>query len=114
MRCYNPLSSHDRCLAQQIAYDLIQADKPLVVSGSSLSSTALIEAAAQITQALTQKRASIKATEQQQVEAHNAKVQVAQAKAANDQPEEDQDLSAKPNKPETGVNTEAQDDDLMQ
>lgn len=99
-----------QALAQQIAYDLIQADKPLVVSGSSLSSTALIEAAAQITQALTQKRASIKATEQQQVEAHNAKVQVAQAKAANDQPEEDQDLSAKPNKPETGVNTEAQDD----
>ncbi|MDN3452058.1 MULTISPECIES: NADH-quinone oxidoreductase subunit NuoG [unclassified Psychrobacter] len=92
-------------LAQQIAYDLIQADKPLVISGSSLSSTALIEAAAQITQALTQKRAAIKATEQQQVEAHNAKV-----KAANDQPEEDQDLSAKPNKPETGVNTEAQDD----
>lgn len=99
-----------QALAQQIAYDLIQADKPLVVSGSSLSSTALIEAAAQITQALTQKRAAIKATEQQQVEAHNAKVQAAQAKAANDQPEEDQDLSAKPNKPETGVNTEAQDD----
>ncbi|MEL0618800.1 NADH-quinone oxidoreductase subunit NuoG [Psychrobacter proteolyticus] len=99
-----------QALAQQIAYDLIQADKPLVVSGSSLSSTALIEAAAQITQMLTQKRASIKATEQQQVEAHNAKVQAAQAKAANDQPEEDQDLSAKPNKPETGVNTETQDD----
>ncbi|MEZ7500877.1 NADH-quinone oxidoreductase subunit NuoG [Psychrobacter sp. Arc29] len=99
-----------QALAQQIAYDLIQADKPLVVSGSSLSSTALIEAAAQITQALTQKRATIKATEQKQVEAHNAKVQAAQAKAANDQPEEDQDLSAKPNKPETGVNTEAQDD----
>ncbi|WP_198335864.1 NADH-quinone oxidoreductase subunit NuoG [Psychrobacter celer] len=99
-----------QALAQQIAYDLIQADQPLVVSGSSLSSTALIEAAAQITQALTQKRAAIKATEQQQVEAHNAKVQAAQAKAANDQPEEDQDLSAKPNKPETGVNTEVQDD----
>ncbi|MGP5657096.1 NADH-quinone oxidoreductase subunit NuoG [Psychrobacter celer] len=99
-----------QALAQQIAYDLIQADQPLVVSGSSLSSTALIEAAAQITQVLTQKRAAIKATEQQQVEAHNAKVQAAQAKAANDQPEEDQDLSAKPNKPETGVNTEAQDD----
>ncbi|WP_201584994.1 NADH-quinone oxidoreductase subunit NuoG [Psychrobacter sp. HII-4] len=99
-----------QALAQQIAYDLIQADQPLVVSGSSLSSTALIEAAAQITQVLTQKRAAIKATEQQQVEAHNAKVQAAQAQAANDQPEEDQDLSAKPNKPETGVNTEAQDD----
>ena len=99
-----------QALAQQIAYDLIQADKPLIISGSSLSSTALIEAGAQITQVLTKKRTAIKATEQQQVEAHNAKVQAAQAKAANDQPEEDQDLSAKPNKPETGVNTEAQDD----
>jgi len=99
-----------QALAQQIAYDLIQADKPLVVSGSSLSSTALIEAAAQITQALTQKRVAIKATEQQQVDAHNAKVNAAQAEAADDQPEEDKDLSAKPNKPETGVNTEAQDD----
>src|SRR5690606_12133534 len=38
-----------QALAQQIAYDLIQADKPLVVSGTSLSSIALIEAAAQIT-----------------------------------------------------------------
>ncbi|WP_201605235.1 NADH-quinone oxidoreductase subunit NuoG [Psychrobacter immobilis] len=98
-----------QALAQQIAYDLIQADKPLVISGSSLSSTALIEAAAQITQALTQKRSAIRATEQQQVEAHNAKVK-AQSQSANDQPEEDQDLSAKPNKPETGVSIEAQDD----
>ncbi|MBF0658198.1 NADH-quinone oxidoreductase subunit NuoG [Psychrobacter sp. NG25] len=98
-----------QALAKQIAYDLIQADKPLVISGSSLSSTALIEAAAQITQALTQKRSAIRATEQQQVEAHNAKVK-AQAQSANDQPEEDQDLSAKPNKPETGVDTETQDD----
>ena len=104
-----------QALAQQIAYDLIQADKPLVVSGSSLSSTALIEAAAQITQALSQKRAVIKATEQQQVEAYNAMVrdeQVAAAEAqdATAQQSEDKDLSAKPNKPETGVDTEAQDD----
>ncbi|PKH65625.1 NADH-quinone oxidoreductase subunit G [Psychrobacter sp. 4Dc] len=96
-----------QALAQQIAYDLIQADKPLVVSGSSLSSTALIEAAAQITQALTRKREAIKSTEQQQVDAHNAKVK---AQSANDQPEEDKELSAKPNKPETGVDTEVQDD----
>ncbi|WP_413190102.1 NADH-quinone oxidoreductase subunit NuoG [Psychrobacter sp. AT9] len=98
-----------QALAKQIAYDLIQADKPLVISGSSLSSTALIEAAAQITQALTKKRAAIKATEQHQVETHNAKVK-SQSQSANDQPEEDQELSAKPNKPETGVNTEVQDD----
>lgn len=99
-----------QALAQQIAYDLIQADKPLVVSGTSLSSTALIEAAAQITQALTQKRAAIKATEQQQVEAHNEQVRTAEAQAATAQQGEDKDLSAKPNKPETGVDTEAQDD----
>ena len=99
-----------QALAQQIAYDLIKADKPLVVSGSSLSSTALIEAAAQITQALSQKRTAIKATEQYQVETHNAKVEAAEAQAATAQQTEDKELSAKPNKPETGVDTEAQDD----
>jgi NADH-quinone oxidoreductase subunit G len=104
-----------QALAQQIAYDLIQADKPLVISGSSLSSTALIEAAAQITQVLTQKRAAIKATEQQQVEAHNAMVRdkqlrVAEKQAQTEQPEEDKELSAKPAKPATGTNKEAQDD----
>ena len=99
-----------QALAQQIAYDLIQADKPLVVSGSSLSSTALIEAAAQIAQTLSQKRAVIKATEQQQVKAHNAKVAAAEAQAATAQQSEHKDLSAKPNKPETGVDTEVQDD----
>ncbi len=92
-----------QALAKQIAYDLIQADKPLVISGSSLSSTALIEAAAQITQALTQKRSAIKATEQQQVDRHNAQVRDQQAQI------EDKELSAKPNKPETGVDTETQD-----
>ncbi|MCG3809216.1 MULTISPECIES: NADH-quinone oxidoreductase subunit NuoG [Psychrobacter] len=92
-----------QALARQIAYDLIQADKPLVVSGSSLSSTALIEAAAQITQALTQKRLAIKATEQQQVDTYNAQVRDEQAQI------EDKELSAKPNKPETGVDTETQD-----
>ncbi len=98
-----------QALAKQIAYDLIKADKPLVVSGSSLSSTALIEAAAQITQALSQKRTAIKATEQYQVETHNAKVEAAEAQSATAQQTEDKELSAKPNKPETGVDTEAQD-----
>lgn len=98
-----------QALAQQIAYDLIQADKPLVISGSSLSSTALIEAAAQITQVLTQKRAAIKATEQQKVEAHNAKVTAAQAQSVDDQPEEDKELSAKPDKSQAGTDKESQD-----
>lgn len=99
-----------QALAQQIAYDLIQADQPLVISGSSLSSTALIEAAAQITQVLTQKRAAIKATEQQKVDAHNAKVTAAQAQAADDQPEENKELAAKPEKPQTGTDKAAQED----
>ncbi|BFM02193.1 hypothetical protein Psyaliredsea_08400 [Psychrobacter alimentarius] len=97
-------------LAQQIAYDLIQADKPLVISGTGLSSVALIEAAAQITQALTQKRTAIQATEQHQVDVHNEKVRAEEQQAQTDQPDEDQELSAKPEKPDTGTNKEAQDD----
>ena len=114
-----------QALAQQIAYDLIQADKPLVISGTSLSSIALIEAAAQITQALTQKRTAIKATEQHQVDSHNARVRdtqsdnekfpdeqvrAAEAQAQTEQPDEDKELSAKPAKPQTGTDKEAQDD----
>ncbi|MEN6670891.1 NADH-quinone oxidoreductase subunit NuoG [Psychrobacter sp. B38] len=99
-----------QALAQQIAYDLIQADKPLIISGTSLSSNALIEAAAHITQKLTQKRAAIKATEQHQVDVHNEKVRLAEQQAQTDQPDEDQELSAKPEKPDTGTNKEAQDD----
>ncbi|WP_201537469.1 NADH-quinone oxidoreductase subunit NuoG [Psychrobacter immobilis] len=103
-----------QALAQQIAYDLIQADKPLIISGTSLSSTALIEAAAQITQALTQKRVAIQATEHNQVETYNDKVRDEQLRAAErqaqtDQPKEDQELSAKPDKPATGTDKEAQD-----
>lgn len=97
-------------LAKQIAYDLVQADKPLVISGSSLSSVALIEAAAQITQALTQKRAAIKATEQHQVDTHNEKVRAAEKQAQTDQPDEDQELSAKPEKSDTGTDKDKQDD----
>ena len=101
-----------QALAQQIAYDLIQADKPLVISGSSLSSTVLIEAAAQITQVLTAKRAAIKATEQRQVDEHNAYVrneQLREAKA-DEHPEENKELSAKPDKSQAGIDKEAQDD----
>lgn len=95
-----------QALAKQIAYDLIQADKPLIVSGTSLSSMAMIEAAAQITQVLTQKRAAIKATEHGQVDVHNEKVRAAKEQAQTAQPTEDKELAAKP---ETGTNKEAQD-----
>ncbi|WP_201527654.1 NADH-quinone oxidoreductase subunit NuoG [Psychrobacter frigidicola] len=97
-------------LAQQIAYDLVQADQPLIISGTSLSSTALIESAAQVTQALSQKRAAIKATEHEQVETHNAKVRAAEERAATAQPVDDKELAAKPAKPETGTNKDEQDD----
>ena len=110
----NDNSDGMHALAKQIAYDLIQADKPLVIAGTSLSSNAMIEAAAQITQVLTHKRASIKATEQEQIDAHNAKVKAAQAQSQHQaqtlQPEDDKELAAKPEKPETGTNKDAQDD----
>lgn len=96
-------------LAEQIAYDLIKADRPLVVSGTSLSSIAVIEAAAQITQALTQKREAIKATERAQIEAHNKKVEMAKAQAQTDQPREDKELAAKPEKSVTSTNKDKQD-----
>ncbi len=109
-----------QALAQQIAYDLIQADKPLVVSGTSLSSTAMLEAAAQITQVLSQKRAAIKATEQGQVDAHNAKVRdeqvgdeqvrTAEQQAQTAQPSEDKELAAKPAKSGTGIDKDEQED----
>ena len=103
-----------QALAQQIAYDLIQADKPLIVSGTSLSSIAMIEAAAQITQVLSQKRAAIKATEQSQVDTHNAQivdenVRAAEEQAQAAQPTDDKELAAKPEKSETGTNKEQQD-----
>ncbi len=110
----NDNSDGMQALAKQIAYDLIQADKPLVIAGTSLASNAMIEAAAQITQVLSNKRASIKNTEQQQIEAHNAKVQAklkaAEQQAQTVQPEEDKELAAKPAKPETGTNKDVQDD----
>ena len=111
-----PSDDHDDpmyALAQQIAYDLIGADKPLVVSGSSLYSVAVIEAAAQITQALSAKRTAIQDHEHERIEAHNARVRAAQAAAdeqAGDALEDDQELAAKPDKPETGTNKDAQDD----
>ena len=79
-------------LAEQIAYDLVTADKPLVVSGTGQFSVSVIEASAQIAQALTDKRDQIKAYEHEQVEIHNAKVR---AQAAEDQPKEDKELDAK-------------------
>jgi len=82
-----------QALAKQIAFDLVTADQPLVISGTGQFSVAIIEASAQIAQNLTDKRADIKAHEREQVDAHNAKVQ---AQQALNQPAEDKELDAKP------------------
>lgn len=82
-------------LAKQIALDLVTADKPLVISGTSLFNVAIIEAAAQVAQALTDKRAAIKAYEIEKIEIHNAKVR---AQSAEEQPKEDKELDAKTDK----------------
>ncbi|PNK60038.1 NADH-quinone oxidoreductase subunit NuoG [Psychrobacter sp. FDAARGOS_221] len=84
-----------QALAEQIAFDLVTADKPLVISGTGQFSVAVIEASAQVAQSLTDKRADIKAYELEQVEAHNAKVR---AQQSGNKPVEDKELDAKPNK----------------
>ena len=63
-------------LAHHIAYDLVMADKPLVVSGTSLgqASAMLIEAAGYIAQKLSQKRRQIKHIEREYIEVTNAKI----------------------------------------
>lgn len=92
----DPEADPMQVLAQQIALDLVTADKPLVVSGTGQFSVAIIEAAAQISQALTDKRGQIKAYELEQIEVHNAKVRAQQAQV---QPSEDKELEAKPDQP---------------
>lgn len=63
-------------LAHHIAYDLIMADKPLVVSGTSLGqpSEMLLSATGYLVQQLTQKRQKIQAVEREYVEVQNAKI----------------------------------------
>lgn len=57
--------------AKHIAQSLLKADKPLVISGTALQHPAIIEAAAQITQQLSQKRQLVKTFEQQYVVEQN-------------------------------------------
>lgn len=53
------LTSEQAAYAKQVAHDLRQAKRPLVVAGSSLGSVALVQAAGQITKALKQNEARI-------------------------------------------------------
>ncbi|MDO4440971.1 MAG: NADH-quinone oxidoreductase subunit NuoG [Moraxella sp.] len=61
-------------LAHHIAYDLIMANRPLIISGTSLTSKAILQAAAYIAQNLTAKRAKIAHVEREFVEVENAKI----------------------------------------
>ncbi|UNU73051.1 NADH-quinone oxidoreductase subunit NuoG [Moraxella nasovis] len=61
-------------LARHIAYDLIMANRPLIISGTSLSSKAILEAAGYIAQMLTKKRTQIAHVERESVEVQNAKI----------------------------------------
>lgn len=78
-----------KALAEQIAYDLVMANKPLVISGTSLSSVPLMEAAAQIVQNLTHKRQAIKDNELAKIEKHNQQVQAQLDKEAENQDKKD-------------------------
>lgn len=61
-------------LAHHIAYDLIMANRPLVVTGTSLTSKAIVQAAGYIAQTLTTKRAKIAHVEREFIEVKNAKI----------------------------------------
>ncbi|MFC0819526.1 NADH-quinone oxidoreductase subunit NuoG [Moraxella marmotae] len=59
-------------LAYQIAVDLVSANQPLVISGTSLSSPAVIDAAGYVAQALSKKRQAIKQANDAQIAAYQA------------------------------------------
>ncbi len=61
-------------LAHHIAYDLIMANRPLIISGTSLTSKAILQAAGYIAQTLTAKRTQIVHVEREFVEVQNAKI----------------------------------------
>ncbi|TWV82019.1 NADH-quinone oxidoreductase subunit NuoG [Moraxella sp. VT-16-12] len=61
-------------LAYHIAYDLIMAERPLILSGTSLSSKAILQATGYIAQTLTAKRQQIAHVEREYIEVQNAKI----------------------------------------
>lgn len=81
-------------LAYQIAVDLVSANQPLIISGTSLQSPQVIDAAGFVSQALSNKRRAIKKTNADELAAYE------QAHAA-DMPSHDPQLAAKPEHPDT-------------
>lgn len=61
-------------MAKRIAQTLLQAKKPLIIAGTSLGETAIIQAAAQIAKLAGQQRGSVIAHEKTVVDAHNVAV----------------------------------------
>lgn len=90
-------------LAYQIAVDLVSANQPLVVSGTSLASAQVIEAAGYIAQALSNKRRAIKSVNDAEIAAYQALEDAAQTV-----PEHDPQLAAKPEHDGTGTDKEVQ------
>lgn len=69
-----------QAFAKHIAQTLLKATKPLIISGSSLYHTAIIEAAAQIANIAEQKRGEVVIYEKGVVDAHNVQVDAEIAK----------------------------------
>lgn len=66
--------------AKHIAQTLLKAKRPLIISGTSLGSTAILEAAAQIAYLAEQKRGEVVSFEKSIVDAHNTAVDIEIAK----------------------------------
>ncbi|ELA08778.1 NADH dehydrogenase subunit G [Moraxella macacae 0408225] len=73
-------NSDMKTFAKHIAQTLLKANRPLIISGTSLNSTAIIEAAAQIAYLAEQKRSEVVAHEKTIIDAHNTAVDVEIAK----------------------------------
>lgn len=84
-------------LAYQIAVDLVSANQPLIISGTSLQSPQVIDAAAFVCQALSHKRRTIKQTNADELAAY-------EQACAVDVPSHDPQLAAKPEHPDTQTN----------
>ena len=75
----------ETAFAKHIAQTLLKATKPLIITGSSLYHTAIIEAAAQIANIAEQKRGEVVTYEKGIVDAHNVQVDAEIAKIDEEQ-----------------------------
>ncbi|UXZ04577.1 NADH-quinone oxidoreductase subunit NuoG [Moraxella nasicaprae] len=92
-------------LAYQIAMDLVLANRPLLVSGASLSSPKIIEAVGFIAQTLSKKRTAIKAANEQAMQDYQTSIDQL---AGSDTPTHDAQLMAKPEHEHTNTDKHEQ------